>query len=228
VGAGGVLYFADLDNNRIRTLTPAPLAVVTPVALYDIVNAASLLPGPIAPGMLVAIRGTGLTSAQTPTVQVLFGSTAGTVLSADDIRLLVQVPPQLGTGLVDIDVRSVGVSLGLVRSVAVVDTAPALFADASGQAAATNEDGTLNTASNPAARGSIVVLYGTGIGDGLQPVSAQIGGSPADVLYTGAVVGYPGIFQVNTRVPFGTPGIVNTLVRVGQVSSQGGVTLAIQ
>jgi uncharacterized protein (TIGR03437 family) len=228
--AGGVLYFADLDNNRIRTLTPAPQATLAQVSLYDIVNAATLLPGPIAPGMLVAIRGTGLGAAQLSTTQVLFGSIAGTILSVNDTQLLVQVPPQLSTGAVNIDVQSSGSSLGVVQSVAVVDAAPALFADSTGQAAANNEDGTLNSASNPAARGSIIALYGTGLGVTGQSVTIQISGISADVLYAGPVAGEPGLFQVNARVPAGfvAPGIVSALVKVGQASGQGGVTVAIK
>ncbi len=228
--AGGAAYFADLDNNRIRALTPAPEAILGQVSLFDIVNAASLLPGPIAPGMLVAIRGTGLGAAQLPAIQVLFGGVAGTILSASDTQILVQVPPQLVTGAVDIDVRSSGSSLGVVQSVAVVDAAPALFADSSGQAAAINEDGTLNSASNPAARGSIISLYGTGLGVNGQPVAAQISGNPSDVLYAGSVAGEPGLFQVNARVPGGfvSPGIVSATVNVGQATSQGGVTIAIK
>jgi uncharacterized protein (TIGR03437 family) len=229
-GAGGVLYFADLDNNRVRLLTPAPQATLAQVSLYDIVNAASLLPGPIAPGMLVAIRGTGLGAAQLPAIQVLFGSVAGTILSASDTQLLVQVSPQLSTGTVDIDVQSSGTSLGVVQSVAVVDAAPALFADSTGQTAAINEDGTLNSPSNPAARGSIIVLYGTGIGVSGQTVNVQISGISADVLYAGGVAGNPGLFQVNARVPAGyvAPGIVSAVVNVGQAASQGGVTVAIR
>jgi uncharacterized protein (TIGR03437 family) len=226
----GVLYFADLDNNRVRALTPAPQATLVQVSLYDIVNAASLLPGPITPGMLVAIRGTGLGAAQLPGIQVLFGSVAGTILSASDTQLLVQVPPQLSMGAVNIDVQSSGSSLGVVQSVAVVDAAPALFADATGQAAAINEDGSLNSTSNPAARGSIIVLYGTGLGVSGQPVTVQISGISADVLYAGPVAGEPGLFQVNARVPAGyvAPGIVSAFVNVGQASSQGGVNVAIK
>jgi uncharacterized protein (TIGR03437 family) len=180
--------------------------------------------------MLVAIRGTGLGAAQLPAIQVLFGSVAGTILSASDTQLLVQVPPQLSTGTVDIDVQSSGTSLGVVQSVAVVDAAPALFADSTGQAAAINEDGTLNSPSNPAARGSIIVLYGTGIGVSGQPVTVQISGISADVLYAGGVAGNPGLFQVNARVPAGyvAPGIVSAVVNVGQAASQGGVTVAIR
>jgi uncharacterized protein (TIGR03437 family) len=229
-GVGGAVYFADLDNNRIRALTPAPEAILGQVSLFDIVNAASLLPGPIAPGMLVAIRGTGLGVAQFPAIQVLFGGVGGTILSVSDTQILVQVPPQLVTGAVDIDVRSSGSSLGVVQSVAVVDAAPALFADSTGQAAAINEDGTLNSASSPAARGSIISLYGTGLGVSGQPVTAQISGNPSDVLYAGSVAGEPGLFQLNARVPGGfvSPGIVSAMLNVGQASSQGGVTIAIK
>jgi uncharacterized protein (TIGR03437 family) len=228
-GAAGVLYFADLDNNRIRALTPAQQPIVAQISLLGLVNAASQLTGPIAPGMLVAISGTGLNASQLSTTQVMFGSAAGTFLSVSGTQLLVQVPAQLADGLVDINVLSQGISLGVVPSVAVVDAAPALFADSSGQAAATNEDGTLNSAANPAARGSIVVLYGTGLGVVAQPVSVQISGNAADVLYAGAVAAYPGLFQVNARVPAGylNPGIVSVSVSVGQAGSQAGVTVAI-
>jgi uncharacterized protein (TIGR03437 family) len=229
-GPGGVLYIADLDNNRIRMLTPAPPALATPVSLLDVVNAASLLPGPIAPGMLLAIHGAPMTPAQIPFTQVLFGSTAGTIVFADATRMLAQVPSQLAAGLIDINVLSQGISLGLVRSVAVVESAPALFADSTGQAAATNEDGTLNSASNPALRGSIISLFGTGLGVSIQPVTAQISGNPAEVLYAGSVAGYPGLFQVNARVPAGylAPGIASVSISVGPATSQGGVTVVIQ
>ncbi len=229
-GAGGVLYFADLDNSRIRALTPVAQALVTQSSLLDVVNAASLLPGAITPGMLVAIHGAGLAASQIPATQVLFGSEAGTIVSADGSRILVQVPAQLATGLVDINVVSQGISLGMVRSVAVVDAAPGLFADSSGQAAATNEDGTVNSAANPAARGSVVALYGTGLGLGMQPVSVQISGIPSDVLYAGSVDAYPGAFQVNTRIPVGYlgAGTVSVSVSAGQANSQGGVTIAIK
>ncbi|HEY2843566.1 MAG TPA: hypothetical protein VGJ09_07955, partial [Bryobacteraceae bacterium] len=47
IGPGGNLYVADPDANRVRVLTPAAASVAGAEAL----NAASLLPGPIAPGM---------------------------------------------------------------------------------------------------------------------------------------------------------------------------------
>jgi uncharacterized protein (TIGR03437 family) len=90
-----------------------------------------------------------------------------------------------------------------------------------GQAAALNQDGTLNSESNPAARGSIVVLYGTGIGPtdpalpdgGLGPLSFDELARPsgvlqaaiddtADILYAGSAPGLiNGVAQFNLRIP---------------------------
>jgi uncharacterized protein (TIGR03437 family) len=90
-----------------------------------------------------------------------------------------------------------------------------------GPAAALNQDGTLNSESNPAARGSIAVLYGTGVGGtnpalpdgGLGPLSLDELARPiglvqaaidaaTDVLYAGSAPGLVnGVAQFNLRIP---------------------------
>ena len=63
------------------------------------------------------------------------------------------------------------------------------------------------------------------------PVSATIGGVPADVQYAGSAPGLvSGAFQVNLLVPVAAPsgGAVPVVLTVGTVSSQGRATLAIQ
>ncbi len=99
-------------------------------------------------------------------------------------------------------------------------SAPGLFQQPEGQAAALNQDGSINSAANPAAPGSVVSLFGTGEGavepgipDGrivlgrplpqpTLPVAVTIGGQPADVVYAGGAPGLvSGVFQVNVRVP---------------------------
>jgi uncharacterized protein (TIGR03437 family) len=91
-----------------------------------------------------------------------------------------------------------------------------------GPAAALNQDGTLNSEANPAARGSIVVLYGTGIGPtnptlpdgGLGPLvfdelgrpngvlQAAIDYAESDILYAGSAPGLiNGAAQFNLRIP---------------------------
>lgn len=125
---------------------------------------------------------------------------------------------------------------------------PALFTLDGRQVAALNQDGTVNSQSNPAAPGSVVVLFATGGGDMrpqpetgavvsgtplplmTQPVSVKVNGASAEVLYAGAAPGLvSGVLQVNARFPesafpesdFTSPGIIR--IAVGLKSNQGQV-----
>ena len=135
--------------------------------------------------------------------------------------------------------------------VPVAPAAPGIFSlDASGrgQGAILNQDLSLNGAANPAPPGSIVVLYVTGEGqteppgiDGKLaagslpkprlPVTVQIDGIDAEVLYAGAAPTLvAGVMQVNVRLPPGVrPGdTVPVLIKVGEATSSPGVTLAVR
>jgi uncharacterized protein (TIGR03437 family) len=220
IGPAGALYVADPAGNRVWVLTPSASPVLGP----DAVNAASLLPGPLTPGMLVAIRGAGASA-----TDVLFGGFPATILAIDDTRILVQAPFEIaGMKQVEIQVLDQGTPRAVI-SAPVADAAPALFTSGSGQAAAVNEDGTLNSAQHPVARGSWISLYGTGEGIAGLPVAVRIGGDAAEVLYAGPVEGYPGLFQINARVPAGSmaPGILAVVVSVGQAESPPNVTIAV-
>ncbi|MBZ5634209.1 MAG: hypothetical protein LAO55_13900 [Acidobacteriia bacterium] len=227
-GPGGTLYIADPDGNRVRVLTPVSIAPVTgvpAVTVVDAVNAASLLPGPLAPGMLAEIRG-----AAGGATEVFFAGYRAAILAMDDALILVRVPVETaGMGQVQIDVRAPGISVAVI-SATVSDAAPALFTTGSGQAAAMNEDGTLNSSEHPISRGSWISLYGTGEGISGLPVAVRIGGYSAEVLSSGSVAGYPGLFQINARVPAGymAPGILSVTVTVGQAESRSGVGIAVQ
>jgi uncharacterized protein (TIGR03437 family) len=89
---------------------------------------------------------------------------------------------------------------------------------------------TLNSASNPAARGSIVVLFATGEGTSAAAVSLKIGDYIADLLYAGPAPGFPGLMQINARVPavVAPSSTVPVVLSVGDASSQPGVTIAVQ
>ena len=133
----------------------------------------------------------------------------------------------------------------------VASAAPGIFtADSSGrgQGAILNEDTSLNSLSNPARKGSIVVLFATGEGqttpngvDGLPagsvfpkpnlPVTVQIGGVNAEVLYAGAAPGLvAGVMQLNVKIPETAPSgnAVPLTVQVGTQQSASAVTLAVQ
>ena len=109
---------------------------------------------------------------------------------------------------------------------------PGIFTigNGTGQAAAVNEDGTLNSEANPVARGSIVSLYATGQGQAPSGVSLKIGQYNADLLYAGPAPGFPGLMQINARVPGGflPPGVQPVVLSVGNAVSQGGVTIAVR
>jgi len=117
-----------------------------------------------------------------------------------------------------------------------------------GPAAALNADNSVNSASNPVARRSVIVLYGTGMG-ALDPtpaiggvngvplarakgtVTATIGGRPANVLYAGGAPGLiAGVVQVNLEIPPDAPtgGAVEVEVQVDGYPSQPGVTIAVR
>jgi uncharacterized protein (TIGR03437 family) len=135
-------------------------------------------------------------------------------------------------------------------TVQVAAAAPAFFtADASGagQVAAQNQDGTFNGPQNGAPAGSIVAFYATGEGqtdpggvDGrianqvvpkpAAPVSVQIGGVPAEVVYAGAAPqAVAGLLQVNVRVPTSLkPGATPVVITVGNTSSRPDATLTVR
>ncbi len=236
LGENGELIFADLENNRIRSLTPPaqpPASITTTppttpaAANVTILNAASLAPGPIAAGMLVLIGGTGITAAQLGETTIAFSSNPARVISANASGILVVAPTIIaGSGSVTIQIVYQDNVIASVP-VAVADATPALFADSSGQAAANNPDGSLNSKSNPAARGSIVSLYGTGLGISGDPVSVTLANFTAQVLYAGPSAEYPGLFQINVQVPAGylPTGDLAVVVTVGSSPSQSGVSI---
>jgi uncharacterized protein (TIGR03437 family) len=133
--------------------------------------------------------------------------------------------------------------------VPVATSSPGIFTanqGGTGQAAALNQDGTVNDALHPASAGSVVVLYLTGEGltsapaDGkpagiplpvpLAPVTATIGFKPATVAYAGGAPGFvAGLMQINVVVPgdLQANGSVPLQVMVGGVGSNV-VTIATQ
>lgn len=230
--AGNEVLIADLENNRVRAVVPPSVqtqgAAPAPLsAAVTVMNAASLLPGPITAGMLLLIGGTGLTPAQIPDTVIAFGPNPARILSADATGILVIAPANIsGSTSVPIEVAYQNNVIATIP-VAVADAAPGLFADASGQASANNQDGSLNSQANPAARGSVVSLYGTGLGISNDAVTVTFDGYSAQVLYAGPVADYPGLFQVNAQVPSGylPTGDLTVTVTIGSSSSQVGILI---
>lgn len=261
-----ISYSYDKAGNlllRLVTATqPGPAPAITAAG---VVNAASFLGGPVAPGEIVALFGSGIGP---PTLAGLTLTRPGFLDSfvADTVVLFDGVPAPLiyvsanqtsaivpyavaGKSSTQLQVQFQGRVSG-AATLPVTAAAPALFslsATGKGGGAILNQDFSVNTESNPADKGSIIVLFGTGEGqttpggiDGklaagvfpkpLKLVSVTIDGRAAEVLYAGAAPGLvAGVLQVNARVPADAgSGNVPVVVKVDSVSSQPGLTVAVR
>lgn len=206
------------------------------------------------PGNLagLALDSNGMVSSAVAGVRVLFDGVPAPVVYVSAGQLAV-VTPYFGliNPATHVQVEYQGARSDPL-SVNVSATGPGLFtanASGTGQGAILNQDGiTHNSTDAPAPRGSIVSIWGTGEGitdppgvDGrlavgvlpkpLAPVSVTIGGLAASVKYAGAAPYLmPGVFQINAEVPQNVqPGPrVPVTVTIGGVTSQSGVTMAVE
>ena len=183
-------------------------------------NAATYETSPIAPGELVTLFGNGLGPeqgiqpqatlqrpfpTQAANVEVTFDGTLAPLLWVQAAQINVVAPWRLTPGqTTQVCVAYNGVKTNCL-SWPVVEAAPAVFTVDGVYAAALNQDGSINTADNPAAPGSIVSIFATGLG-AISP--AQADGSlvglplPNNVLPVGVEA------QWATGVPF-HPGIAS-------------------
>jgi uncharacterized protein (TIGR03437 family) len=226
LGANGTILIADSLNNRIRSLSPA--AASSDTASVSLVNAASLAAGPIAEGEIVTVFGTGFDKTNT---QLLFNNKPATLFYTSATQINALAPATLAANSsASVSIMVNGASIA-GSSVAIAAAAPGIFTitGATGQAAALNQDGSVNSASNPASRGAVVSIYATGQGSDSSNATLSIAGYNAPVLYAGPAPGFPGLMQVNAQIPSGflPPGIQAVVLSVAGVASQPGVTIAI-
>jgi uncharacterized protein (TIGR03437 family) len=230
-----------------------------------VVNAASYVGGGVAPGEIVTLFGSAMGPSELVGLsltedrrlattlagtRILFNGIPAPLLYVSDRQSSAIVPYSLtGQSSVDVQVEYQGVRSEAVTE-AVLTSRPGIFGvDGSGhgQGAILNEDGSLNSPSNPAQRGSIITFYGTGGGEAAPgvvdgqivtsvpprtslPVSVffDLGlsdfGTPSKagaVLYAGAVSGsVAGLLQVNVRVPANAAVVGNAVPFVLVIGSQ--------
>jgi len=181
------------------------------------------------PGALVSLYGFDLPSSPQG-AQVTIGGTSAPLLYSGATQINLQVPfelpPYPGNSAVQLTSPGGSFSTLMPESPAV-----GIFTVDGVHAAAVNEDGTVNSASNPAAQGSVVSLFGTGaiwpapMRDGAVATAALSTQYPfaltyfaqgSGVIYAGTAPGLvDGVFQVNLQLPMG----VNPIVTLQQVST---------
>ena len=161
---------------------------------------------------------------------------AAPVLYASSTQVNAQIPFEISAGPATIN-ASVGGTVVGSTSVAVQADAHGLFLLSSGSAAVVNQDGVVNGPSQPAAVGSVIAAYLTGLG-AVSPavatgaaaaaiplstvtgdVTATIGGLSASVQFAGLAPGFAGLYQVNVLVPQLASGSYPLQISVGGVAS---------
>lgn len=222
---------------------------VSQPAVDAIVNSASYKAGPVAPGEFVTIFGANLGPGRAATMVLGASGMINTLLAGTRVFFNGIQAPIIYTSasqvsaiaplqLVDNEIVSIQIEYNNVKSnvatLPIVNANPAIFTlNDQEQGAILNQDGTVNTAENPAAQGSFVSIYCTGGGmmhppysDGqvignaqsltILAVSATIQSRTFPTLYAGTSPGMPGgILQVNMIVPAEIHGRVPIALTVG-------------
>jgi uncharacterized protein (TIGR03437 family) len=255
----GDVYVADSNNNAVRMLQP----MGSGISVAAVTSAASNALGAVAPGEIVVLYGSGMGPGQTVSNQFNSAGVMGTTLGGTTVFINGVPAPLLYAGATQVSAIVPFATNGNTAqvyvvyqgqasnpvSVAIAPAVPGLFTvdfSGKGQAAAVNQDNSVNGSSRPAKAGTYVSLFLTGGGqtnppssDGAQtaaplpvpglPVTVSIGGQSANVNYAGAAPGsVAGVWQVNAQVPTGlTAGSVPVVVTVGNVTSQSGVTITV-
>jgi uncharacterized protein (TIGR03437 family) len=149
----------------------------------NVLNAASFVAGPVAPGAIVTIFGAGLGPARGATLQlaadglritdtleqvtVYFDESPAPLLYVSDRQISAQVPYSVaGRPTTQLIVSNQGVESSPV-TLAVTPASPAIFtldASGKGQGAVLNQDGSVNAAGNAAQRNTIIQIFATGEG----------------------------------------------------------------
>ena len=242
------------------TVPPAGSPLITPAG---VTSAGDYVGGVVSPGENIDIFGTNigpstpqsfqLTSAGNfpntiANTQVLFDGVAAPLIYVSSGQVDAVVPFAV-TGTTQMQVMVDG-KPSQVLLMPVAQAIPSLLTSNSsgfGQAAALNQDLSINLPSNPEAAGNVIVLYGSGFGpthpvalDGTiyfaplpelnYSVTANVGDLPASVQYAGPAPGLvAGVMQFNVVIPSGVgTGAVPIVLTVNQATTQANTTVSLK
>jgi uncharacterized protein (TIGR03437 family) len=197
-----------------------------PPDVSAVLNSASLQGTTIAPNQIITVVASGAGSDAT----LLVNGAALPTISSQNGMIVAQVPADFqAPASVNVGVQSGGrTSAPLVMPGDVA--APAIYTqDGSGTGSGLifNEDGSLNSADNPATQGSVVSIACNGVGVD-SPVHVYVDGALGDLLgaTSQALPGLPGnavILRVRIPTAFSMPPLVSVLLNVGGVGNVSGI-----
>jgi len=241
---------ANVTNSPVVVPVTFNIALTGPQLGADsVVNGASFLAGPVAPGSLFTIFGTQLAGGPILTQGPAYGTSLGGVsITIDGIpvplqyvsptQINAQVPFNVAVGQQSLVLTFNGASTTVPVTIGVAS--PGIF-QVNGRGAILNQDSSLNSTANPALVGSTVAVFFTG--GGLvtpaattgQPASstmlsttnatttATIGTQPATVVFSGLAPGFVGLGQANIQVPALATNDYPLVLTVNGVASNSGI-----
>ena len=236
-------YFARHDPFLAAVLADAaPSSTFNSRAVF---NSATLRPdAPVAPGSLATLfadLGSAVSAdaasiplpAKLGGMEVLVDGVAAPLLAVRPGQVNFQVPSATSSTIATVHVRRDGGTVGSY-SAWIAGTAPGLYAGA-----VLDQNGGLVTADRSAAPGSVIQIYANGQGatdppvaDGAAPGGiaqsrlvprVYFGADLADVVFSGLSPAFPGLWQINVRVPESpnVSGQMPVFVAIGATASNG-------
>ena len=259
LGPGGRIYVADPWGSKVWVLSPAG-ATSPAVAAGGVANAASLKGGAVAPGSMATVYGSfgWMTAGQAAAVPlpsaidglaIQIGNLAAPMFYASSGQANVQIPWEAAQGTVGVR-ASLNGAVGSAQGMQVTPYAPGIFTangSGSGQGVIADSAYKMVDAGNPAAAGTVIQIYCTGLGlvsnqpatgaaastTAVSPTvttpTVTIGSVAAEVLFSGLVPGTVGEYQINAKVPAGVAAgpAVPVIVTIGGAASNT-VTMAVK
>lgn len=224
-------------NNRADSLTPNTIATIYGSELAfstRAVSAEDTRNGSL-PSTLAGVR-------------VLVGPLFASLIYVSPVQINFVVPCNLLPGQTSLRVHREG-TLSAPATINLLETSPAVFLVDPVTIAATHVDGSLITPASPARAGEFVILYGTGFGPtNPQQIYERVPSSAASILrlselrvflddsplssdriaYAGITPGFPGLYQINLRLPDDLRKPPGLRIVLGDRTSQIALQLAVE
>jgi uncharacterized protein (TIGR03437 family) len=245
VAAAGASNTPQVISVSLVVTAAAPTVVISTVR-----HSATGLSGPIAPGELITIYGTGLGPAvgqsfsldpstgmvdtKLAGTQVFFGTVAGPITYTSATQVNVIAPYEISDlSQVAIQVQYQG-NTSTSQSIQVVPASPGAYtlsSGGSGPVVAANQDYSINGPSNPAAKGSYVTIYFTGGGQTNPPgVTGSVTGSVLKWLtqpISVTVGNQPAVVEFDGSAPTFVDGVDQLNIQLSQNTPSGAQSVVI-
>lgn len=186
---------------------------IQPPSVQSAVNGATLAAGPLAPGSIATLMGSQFSGQN---LSVTFNNIPAQVLFSNATQINLIVPASLASQISAQIVVTVDGTASAPLAVALAPFAPGIFSNG-----ILNQDNTVNGSNQPAALGSVIQIFATGLSE-TGVITAKIGSQVVtQPYYGGPAPGLPGVQQVNLIVPADLTGnSVNVSVCGGPSAAQ--------